>query len=64
LNPQKSVDLRLSSGSPSIHEQQKLFSFAVEGKKKYEEQVLGREKHLASSFAHFRGIIEKYEMRN
>jgi argininosuccinate lyase len=64
LNPQKSVDLRLSSGSPSIQEQQKLFSFAVERKKKYEEQVLGREKHLASSFAHFRGIIEKYKMRN
>jgi argininosuccinate lyase len=64
MNPQKSVDLRLSSGSPSIHEQQKLFSFAVERKKKYEEQVSGREKRLASSFAHFKNIIEKYKMRN
>lgn len=64
MNPQKSVDLRLSSGSPSIHEQRKLFSFAVERKKKYEEQVSGREKRLASSFAHFKSIIEKYKMRN
>jgi argininosuccinate lyase len=64
LNPQKSVDLRLSSGSPSIHEQQKLFSVAVEWKKKYEEQVSGREKNLASSFAHFKSIIEKYKVRN
>ncbi|HEY6404560.1 MAG TPA: argininosuccinate lyase [Nitrososphaeraceae archaeon] len=64
LNPQKSVDLRISSGSPSIHEQRKLFNFAVERKKKFEEQVSGREKHLASSFAHFKSIIEKYKMRN
>jgi argininosuccinate lyase len=64
LNPQKSVELRLSSGSPSTREQQKLFSLAVERKKKYEEKVSGREQHLASSLAHFKNIIKKYKMGN
>jgi argininosuccinate lyase len=64
LNPQKSMELRVSAGSPSIREQLKLFSLAVKRKKKYGEQISGREEHIASSLAHLKTIIEKYMMGN
>ena len=50
LNPEKSIELRLSSGSPSASEQQRLFSLAVDRKKKYEQQTSRREKHLRFIF--------------
>jgi argininosuccinate lyase len=63
LNPEKSIELRLSSGSPSVSEQQRLFSLAVDRKIKYEQQTSRREKHLASSLAHLLNIVEKYKKR-
>ncbi|MFZ0344857.1 MAG: argininosuccinate lyase [Nitrososphaeraceae archaeon] len=63
LNPEKSIELRLSSGSPSASEQQRLFSLAVDRKKKYERQTSRRERYLASSLAHLLNIVEKYKKR-
>jgi hypothetical protein len=58
------MELRVSAGSPSIREQLKLFSLAVKRKKKYGEQISGREERIAPSLAHLKTIIEKYMMGN
>ena len=58
ISPEKSIELRRSSGSPSLLEQKNQFDVAVERKKRYEQQTLEREKHLASALTNLLNMVE------
>jgi hypothetical protein len=58
MSPEKSIELRRSSGSPSLIEQKNNFGIVVERKKRYEQQTLEREKHLASALTNLLNMIE------
>jgi argininosuccinate lyase len=58
ISPEKLIELRRSSGSPSLLEQKNYFDVAVERKKRYEEQTLEREKHLASALTNLLDMVE------
>jgi argininosuccinate lyase len=58
ISPEKLIELRRSSGSPSLLEQKNYFDVAVERKKRYERQTLEREKHLASALTNLLDMVE------
>jgi argininosuccinate lyase len=63
ISPEKSIELRRSSGSPSLLEQKNQFDVAVERKKRYEQQTLEREKHLASALTNLLNMVESCKKR-
>lgn len=58
MSPERSVELRLSSGSTSIVEQQNQFGVAVERKRIHEQQTSEREKYLATAFANLLKMVK------
>jgi argininosuccinate lyase len=58
MSPERSVELRLSSGSTSIVEQQNQFGVAIERKRIYEQQTSEREKYLATAFANLLKMVK------
>jgi argininosuccinate lyase len=63
MSPEKSIELRRSSGSPSLIEQKNHFGIVVERKKGYEQQTLEREKHLASALTNLLNMVESYKKK-
>ena len=60
ISPEKSIESRLSSGSPSVLQQRKLFDILLEKKKAYEELISEREKSVSSAFNHLAQVVERY----
>lgn len=60
LSPEKSIESRLSSGSPSVLQQRKLFDIMLEKKKAYEKLISEREKSVSSAFNHLSHAAERY----
>jgi argininosuccinate lyase len=60
ISPEKSIESRLSSGSPSVLQQRKLFDILLEKKKAYEELISEREKSVSSAFNHLAHVAERY----
>ena len=61
LSPEKSIEMRLSSGSPSISQQQDLFDLLNEKKKAHERNISEREKCVALAFDRLLQMAEEHK---
>jgi argininosuccinate lyase len=60
VNPEDSIERRLSSGSPSVLQQRRLFEFLSEKKRMYEQVISEREQSVASAFSHLAQLAEQF----
>ena len=56
--PERSIESRISLGSPSLHQQQDEISVREEKKRRHEEQISERESHIASAFSCLSQIVK------
>jgi len=61
LSPEKSIEMRLSSGSPSVSQQQDLFDLLNEKKKAHERDISEREKCVALAFDRLLQMAEEHK---
>jgi argininosuccinate lyase len=61
LSPEKSIEMRLSSGSPSVSQQQDLFDLLDEKKKAHERNISEREKCVALAFDRLLQMAEEHK---
>jgi len=59
--PERSIESRLSSGSPSLHQQQDDISLRDEKKSRHEEQISERESDVASAFSRLLQIVNNFK---
>ena len=58
--PERSIESRLSLGSPSLHQQQDEISLRGEKKRGHEEQISERESDVASAFSCLSQIVKNF----
>lgn len=59
--PERSIESRLSLGSPSLHQQQDDISLRVEKKSRHEEKISERESDVASAFSCLLQIVNNFK---